>query len=386
MFASTQFLPKSKVYTTENAWKSHLLSKKHREASINVKVDKLATAGRAVQSKSSPEASSESRKNPEGESNHITRELTVVPISGDPVEDSLTSEMDRKIAAAHVQLSASDCLFCSNTSASLEENLSHMSLTHSFFIPDAEYLTNVSGLVTYLGEKIAVGNVCIYCNAKSREFRSLAAVRKHMIDKGHCKIAYESEDDQLEISDFYDFSSSYPDNDVSPKGGNESTEEEWEDVHDDDLDVDSIVDESEGAVSGNYSRDDSPSDNRVTYGDTEYELVLPSGTRIGHRSLRRYYAQSFRFTHQENERAQDPLSGAALVRRLLADKNAAFVPRKGGYGAFGQGTDIVKARNPGEARNAGRHIREHRDQRRMEEFRTSVAFRHNHQKHYRDPC
>jgi len=353
-----------------------LLSRKHKEASINVKAENLTTAGRAMQSKSSPEASSEPRKKLERESN-----LTVVPISGNPTEDNLTSEMDRKIAVAQVQLSTSDCLFCSTASVSLEENLSHMSLTHSFFIPDAEYLTNISGLVTYLGEKIAVGNVCIYCNAKSREFRSLAAVRKHMIDKGHCKIAYETEDDQLEFSDFYDFTSSYPDNGVSQRGGDESTEEEWEDVHDDGLGVDDIVDEQEGEVSG----DDGHPDYRVTYGDTEYELVLPSGARIGHRSLRRYYAQSFRFNHQANEQTQDPLSGAALVRRLLADKNAAFVPRKGGYGAFGLGTDIVKARNPGEARNAGRHVREHRDQRRMEEFRTSVAFKNNHQKHYRDP-
>ena len=53
-----------------------------------------------------------------------------------------------------------------------------------------------------------------------------------------------------------------------------------------------------------------------------------------------------------------------------------------GRGGFGQ---VVKARNAGEAREAGRHVREFRDQRRREEFRTKVAFIHNNQKHFRDP-
>ena len=75
----------------------------------------------------------------------------------------------------------------------------------------------------------------------------------------------------------------------------------------------------------------------------------------------------------------------ALVRRLLADKNSALVPTRGGFGAFGQGTQVVKARNAGEAREAGRHVREFRDQRRREEFKTKIAFIHNNQKHFRDP-
>jgi len=127
--------------------------------------------------------------------------------------------------------------------------------------------------------------------------------------------------------------------------------------------------------------DESIPDNQITYGDTEYELVLPSGARIGHRSMKRYYAQSFRPTQVRDE---DRNSGIALVRRLLADKNSALVPRKA-FGAYGQGTEVVKARNRGEAREAGRHIREFRDQKRREDFKTRVGFIHNSQKHYRDP-
>ncbi|KAJ8696504.1 pre-60S factor rei1 [Pleurotus ostreatus] len=223
-------------------------------------------------------------------------------------------------------------------------------------------------------EKIVVGNFCIYCNEKGRDFRTLEAARKHMIDKGHCKIAYDTEDDRLEISDYYDFSSSYP-----PEGDGE----EWEDVdadgngdNDDDMEVDEVVDDSE-------SETNESNKGRITYSDSDYELVLPSGARIGHRSMRRYYAQSF--TPIPGRKGEDPNSGAALVRRLLADKNSALVPRKGGFGAYGSGTDVIKARNRGEAREAGRHVREFRDQKRREDFKTKVGYRHNSQKHFRDP-
>jgi len=81
----------------------------------------------------------------------------------------------------------------------------------------------------------------------------------------------------------------------------------------------------------------------------------------------------------------DPNSGRSIVRRLLADKHSALVPRKGGFGAFGAGAEVVKARNRGEAREAGRHVREFRDQKRKEDYKTRVAFAQNNQKHFRDP-
>jgi pre-60S factor REI1 len=78
------------------------------------------------------------------------------------------------------------------------------------------------------------------------------------MDKGHCKIAYETEDEQLEFSEYYDFSSSYP------------TDEE----HDGD-DTEESVPESVVYVSAD-----------------EGTLTLPSGARIGNRSLRHIYKQN----------------------------------------------------------------------------------------------
>jgi pre-60S factor REI1 len=303
-------------------------------------------------------------------------------------DEEVNQTIDQKIAAARSRLSSAHCLFCPEVSASLEANLTHMSSKHSFFVPDADYLVDLPGLLTYLGEKVAVGNVCIYCNERGREFRTLDAVRKHMLDKGHCKIAYDTEDDRLEVSDYYDFTSSYPmatlkKSQAKAKRTGQSNEEEWEDDSDADFDgVDEVVEQS-ASEEDSEEESDLDDDSQVTYGDTEYELVLPNGARIGHRSMRRYYAQSF--PGAPHGKPEDPNSGAALVRRLLAEKNSALVPRKGGFGAFGAGTDVVKARNAGEARNAGKHVREFRDMKRRQDFKTRVGFVHNHQKHYRDP-
>lgn len=45
-----------------------------------------------------------------------------------------------------------DCLFCSHHSCSLVKNVAHMTKVHSFFIPDIEYLSDLKGLIQYLGK------------------------------------------------------------------------------------------------------------------------------------------------------------------------------------------------------------------------------------------
>lgn len=379
----------SKTYTTENAYRSHVNSKKHKE-------NEFKAAAKAAQRPSVLESESPQDSVPSAveaeislpkieETQAVAEQLAAVSLTvdADATEAEINQTIDEKIAASRSRLQPTQCLFCPESASSIEDNLAHMLVAHSFFVPDTEYITDVSGLLTYLGEKIAVGNVCLYCNGKGRDFRTLDAVRKHMLDKSHCKLAYDTEKDRLELSDFYDFSSSYPDTGKRSKKRRTivvEEDEEWEDADgDDDMEVDEVVD----VVSDEESEDeDDLADNQISYGDTHYELVLPSGARIGHRSLRRYYAQSFRF---RGDQPQDPNSGAALVRKLLADKNTDLVPTKGGFGAYGTGTQVIKARNRGEAREAGRHVREFRDQKRREDFKTRVGFIHNSQKHYRDP-
>lgn len=373
----------SKFYTTENAYRTHIQSKKHKDNELKAALQPPKSANPTEAS--SPQVTNEAEKS-------IVDTTALSSVVEDNAEDKDEELMiDEKIAAARARLSPTHCLFCSVHSTSLEDSLTHMSSVHSFFIPDAEYLIDLPGLITYLGEKIAVGNVCIFCNEKGKEFRTMEAVRKHMTDKSHCKIAYDSHNDRLEVSDYYDFTSSYPDAATLKKKkaqrvDTDGSDEEWEDADDvDNNDVDEVVEQSASEDDSNEEDSDDLVENEITYGDTNYELVLPSGARIGHRSMRRYYAQSFP-SAPRGGKPEDPNSGAALVRRLLADKNAALVPRRGGFGAFGTGTDVIKARNKGEAREAGRHVREFRDQRRREDFKTKVGFIHNSQKHFRDPC
>jgi pre-60S factor REI1 len=377
--ASCQICNKS--YASENAYRSHFNSNKHKENEqkmLKVKQEPVTTAAETESSPLVP--SSQQAASP-----------AASPSEKGDAQDLETGDINARIAASRNPLSSQQCLFCSLSSGSLEENLTHMSTTHSFFVPDADYLVDINGLIQYLGEKVVIRNVCLFCNFNSREFRTLHAVRKHMIDKCHCKLAYDTEIDRLELSDYYDFTNSHP-TVVSKAYAAIRSEgsDDWEDVSTDEEDEEN-VDRTARDIGGSEKfSDDITSEaadviNEVTaYGDSQFELVLPSGARIGHRSLRRYYAQSFRRLPQR--RQEDPHSGAALVRQLLEDKNSALIPsRGGGFGPNGHGTEVIKARNAGEAQEAGRHVRQFRDQRRREDFKTRVGFRNNHQKHFRDP-
>ncbi|KOC61220.1 Zinc finger protein 622 [Habropoda laboriosa] len=145
-----------------------------------------------------------------------------------------------------------NCLFCNHHSKTMVRNLKHMTIAHSFFIPDPEYCVDIKGLLTYLGEKIFAGYMCIWCNNSGRYFQSADAVKAHMIDKGHCKMLYEAYA-LMEYAQFYDYSSSYPDAESS----------------DPDVEVEALE-----------------------LDDSDYQLVLPSGNVIGHRCLMRYYKQN----------------------------------------------------------------------------------------------
>lgn len=293
----------------------------------------------------------------------VTASVSDLRVAEDATEEEIAAAIDAKLASSKRIDPALSCIFCNMSGfGSLDESLAHMSSQHSFFIPEQEYLVDKLGLLRYLSDKISIGNTCIYCNGRGKGFSTHEAARKHMIDKGHCKVAYDFEEDKLELSDFYDFTSSYPD-------------AQWEDVSE----GDSSEGEYDTDEESNDDQDDAPPASQVRYGDSEFELILPSGIRLGHRSLRRYYNQALRPTgsaYQENDN-----SGRALAHRLNAgrheSKDPTIVENRGGH--------LVKARNRGEAREAKKHISTYRDVTRREQFKTQVGFRNNNQKHFRDP-
>lgn len=55
-------------------------------------------------------------------------------------------------------------------------------MTHhyGFFIPAIDHVIDIEGLLIYLGEKVAIGCTCIYCD---RPFTTLEAVRQHMVPR-----------------------------------------------------------------------------------------------------------------------------------------------------------------------------------------------------------
>ncbi|GMK53662.1 hypothetical protein CspeluHIS016_0102480 [Cutaneotrichosporon spelunceum] len=358
----------NKAFSSENSFRSHVLSKKHR--------DREASLARGDLHEVDQGSSAGARPEDTGHEGMHQDDIDMVSSSGQgvmsgqdvdgfdsdadvnadvdsEVDADADSDIEARIAASRRRINPSGCLFCNHSSTDVESNLEHMSREHSFFVPDRDLLVDLSGLLAYLGEKVAIGNLCLYCPNGGKEFGSLSAVRKHMIDKAHCKIAYETEEDRVELADFYDF------------GGELSSDQsEWEDV-DGDGDDDSFGAEVPRVAGDGLS------------------LVLPSGRVLGHRSLKVYYAQRLRGAPMD---ADDPVRAkVAAVRQRLADPSAALVPVAGGHGAFGRGLDVVKARNAGEAKWAKKQGKSFKDQRTREHFRTKVGFRHNNQMHFRDP-
>ncbi|EHN03540.1 Rei1p [Saccharomyces cerevisiae x Saccharomyces kudriavzevii VIN7] len=197
------------------------------------------------------------------------------PVTEEPEElneEEMAERVMQEKLRNRVDIPLDQCLFCEHNKQfkDLEENLEHMFRTHGFYVPEQKYLVDKTGLVKYLSEKIGLGNICIVCNFQGR---TLAAARQHMLAKRHCKIPYESEDERLEISEFYDFTSSYGGFHNNTTAGNE---DDWEDVESDEA--------------GN---DDEDLPQEYLYNDGT-ELHLPTGIKVGHRSLQRYYKQDLK--------------------------------------------------------------------------------------------
>lgn len=269
-----------KTFSSENAHNNHLSSKKHREMeAVKVKKDKSCST-------SKPEEKSKPihQRNVEPKS--------ALSSSNDRNNDEdFDDEEDDDDIMEGVPLDVEDCLFCSHHSASMEENMQHMTRYHSFFVPDLEFVVDLKGFLEYLGEKVGIGNMCLYCNQRGKTFYSVEAAQAHMMDKGHTKIDYDG-DAVLEYADFYDFSSSYPDYD--PDG----------------------EDNENGEVQTR--------DNALTVDEETLELCLPSGAKVGHRSLHYIYKQSL--PPERNRHSK-------VIRGIMADYKAL-----GWHGTIGTAT------------------------------------------------
>ena len=242
------------------------------------------------------------------------------------------------------------CLFCRYQSPTVPLNAHHMERFHGMVIPEKDFLVDLEGLIKHLCSKIYNDLQCLSCGkTKSNAF----AVQTHMRDVGHCTIPFTTEVEQLEIGDFYDFRSTYSDGEdeeeeeedsegikkkLGAKRSSTVTGENGEKVdgEDEGWETDSSVSsfESEELTAVRADADDeehryerlsknphhSHHDPRahhqpdgwhshahkgaraVFYDD--YELHLPSGKSVGHRSLNRYYRQNLHNYPTPEERAE----------------------------------------------------------------------------------
>ncbi|MEW5300267.1 MAG: hypothetical protein WDW36_003208 [Sanguina aurantia] len=152
-------------------------------------------------------------------------------------------------------------LFDNHVSASLEANLEYMFKTVGFYFPDVEFLRDPEGLLQYLGSKLQYGLVPLYVsgdNTSAKQYRSLHAVQRHMVDTQQCKMLFD--DNEEEYYDYYN----YEGQDEDAEGGNQLALEDGE----------------SGTAAGGF------------------ELVIASntgGTKVlGSREFARYYKQGHR--------------------------------------------------------------------------------------------
>lgn len=358
-----------------------------------------------------------------------------------PIDDADSVTPASSITAADsdtpLERSLRRCLFCNYDSPSVPLNATHMERIHGMFIPEKAYLVDLDGLIESLREQIHEYHQCLYCGKLKP---TVFGLQTHMRDKGHCKIPFETEDEQLEIGEFYDFRSTYSDaEDVSDSddllpgkklsggvklGATRETmkaDEDGENGEDGDgWETDSSASSLDSADltavpldqrTHQYEKLDqhphhSHSDPRPHHNKdgwhshahkhnhavfySEYELYLPSGRTAGHRSLNRYFKQNLH-NHPSPEERQEQLALEAaassnseeeedqkITRRNERERGRALISRaNGGMGMVGVTTE--KRREVQAAEKRSRKVEE----RERRKFQWGNNKQSNSQKHFR---
>jgi pre-60S factor REI1 len=374
-----------KTYFSENAYNNHLNSQKHRtnvmKAGRGAQLDDAASVdGSMISSAFSlgeSMADSEATANGEMEKefadvvdgiksasldnespvsrrpsrpHHSSAEVRPDhPLSPTDTNESAVND-DKSSVATSAKVPSDpllDCLFCNYKSPNFSLNVNHMGRFHGMFVPEKEFLVEPENLIKYLHDKIHINHECLKCH---KIVHTPAGIQTHMRDRGHCMIAFESDAELVEVGQFYDFRSSYPDaadfedmeqdaedseDSASTQGGVKlgarretvtttednaamsSNEDDagWEtDSTVSSVPTDEItavpIDRTHRLKSLNKSKHHNHADPRphraadgfhshahgaphAVYHD-DYELHLPSGRTAGHRSLNKYYRQNLR--------------------------------------------------------------------------------------------
>lgn len=292
----------SKAFNSQNAYDDHLKSRKHRDSVFKafgqVKPNAASTSDKKDDSTEVVESANESS-----------------PMVASTSSQSLPEAKHAEGSMPSIPPNA--CLFCTRSFTTLEINLNHMSRNHGFHVPDQAFCSDIPGLLAQIADDISMGNICITCGLGfgghvtgnesdaqlvKRARKGLDAVRSHMIDKGHTRLPWDTEDQRLRYSDHYDYRSSYPDYVAGRDGSDGEAPEmeiddagagDWEDADDEDIDEDDEVVMDYSAVRRTIRKPmEDDMDYRLAVANGDYELILPSGARVGHRALKGVYKQN----------------------------------------------------------------------------------------------
>ncbi|KFY22325.1 hypothetical protein V493_06659 [Pseudogymnoascus sp. VKM F-4281 (FW-2241)] len=333
-----------KTYFSENAFYNHVGSQKHLKQVAMLRKSKNGAGADDASSVVSSQvtATAETETSSEEESEEDEDEEEVAGVTKDLKETTLEGETEDKSEDAgpkKIEVPLMRCLFCNYDSPTVQLNVNHMEKIHNMFIPERDFLVDLDGLIASLFEKINIFQECLTC---SKFKPNVFGLQTHMRDKGHCTIPFGTEEEQLEIGEFYDFRSTYSDEeededesadeatDRKASGGvklgarrvakNADGDEEMEDPEGWETDSStSSLDSADLTAVPMASREHryekldrhahhSPEDprphksadgfhshahkHRPTAYYSDYELHLPSGRAVGHRSLARYYKQN----------------------------------------------------------------------------------------------
>lgn len=254
--------------------------------------------------------------------------------SGELEDDDDDDELSDTESFTEVALPITVCFFCGQNNKEIEPNIRHMYKHHGLYIPERSYLVDMEGLLLYLSEVITLDHECLVCGF---EGKGLESVRQHMLSKGHCRLPYETEAEQLAIEEFYDFSTGPAEVKKKP-----AKFVSFSEVGKETDDADSIT--------GNYSL--------VHTDSTGTEISLPTGSRIVHRSLARNPRPSTSLTTTSRE------SNTTVA---IADRR--FAPGITAHQLTKQQKDVFRLEQR---------------QRNVEVKRTNKSAGTNYQKHYRD--
>lgn len=448
-----------KTYFSENAYQDHTGSKKHKMRALATTRDGSADAKSMASSatpladplsaispngKRDPEAEAEFEKVVDGlkatslsHSDPLPRRPTRPQHSASEQRDShlLSTQIPPQIAEPtetgsqlESETPLSRCLFCNYDSPTWKLSVSHMTKIHGLFIPEENYLTDLQGLLRYLQAKVHRNHECLLCHKVKG---TTSGVQTHMRDKGHCMIAFEAEEEMMEIGQFYDFSSTYSDvesddtemgevSDLMTNGGVKLPGAKTDNAGDDAWETDSSFSSLDSAELTSVPVDDhshqysklplhrhhshhDPRPHRNADGfhshahhhglnavfHDDFELHLPSGRTAGHRSFKKYYRQnlhSYPTAAEKMERAQrlleqgqdedenmkdapQPISRNDRLQALMRRSNAGML-----------GATVSQKKEVRASEIRGRR----QGEKAINSYQAKLEKQNNHQKHFRE--